>query len=288
MTLIEEKFLPLQRRRRKAFIPYVTAGDPSIGHTRELLEVLAECGADLIEIGVPFSDPLADGPIIQRASQRALASGATLQAILATVADFRTGKGLSVQSERGEHPQEFRREELPLILFSYLNPVWQMGIEHFARLAKESGIDGVLLTDLTPEEAPPIQEVLRKEGLDLIFLIAPTSTDERIKKISNLATGFIYAVSRTGTTGTRESLSTDLEMLVSRIRKHSQLPIAVGFGISRPEHVQAVWQVAEGAVVGSALVKVVEESIEAAEKGLLQGRPWTQPVRNFVRSLVVR
>lgn len=272
MTKIAEKFSELKRSGRKGFIPYITAGDPSLLHTQALLPALIRAGSDLIEIGVPFSDPLADGPVIQRASQRALASGTTLAKILERVAEFK-------KSAPGEHPQ------VPFVLFSYLNPIWQMGIEPFARRARAAGIGGVLLTDLTPEEAPPIQEVFEAQDLDLIFLIAPTSTDERIKKICAVARGFIYAVSRTGTTGTRDSLAEGVGDFVARIRRHTPLPIAVGFGISTRPQVEAVWEHAEAAVVGSAIVREIEIEMERVPPLSLAADSLATKIEMFVRAL---
>jgi tryptophan synthase alpha chain len=262
LSRIQQRFEILRRSGKKGFIAYLTAGDPSLQHTDALIRALLRAGVDVLEVGVPFSDPLADGPVIQRASQRALDAGTNLTKILKMVADIREGREFSAEHDgqnSGRAPAN--NDEIPFVLFSYLNPVWQMGIENFARRSREAGVDGVLLTDLIPEESGGIKKVFDAHDLDLIFLIAPTSTEERIRKICGVARGFIYAVSRTGTTGTRESLSGGVKSLVERIRRFTSLPIAVGFGISTGAQVQSVWNVADAAVVGSALVQRIEQQI---------------------------
>ncbi len=287
MTVIAEKFSTLRRKARRALIPYVTAGDPGLAHSREILAALIRAGADAIEVGVPFSDPLADGPVIQRASQRALGAGTTLTGILDGLADFQKER-ISYSDKPGEGPISSKGESspTPLVLFSYLNPIWQMGLERFARRAKEAGVDGVLLTDLIPEEASEIKAVFDVHDLDLIFLVAPTSTDERIQKICQMARGFIYAVSRTGTTGTRTALAAGIQPLVERIRRFSPLPVVVGFGISSREQVEAVWQVADGAVVGSAIVADIEAACVSAGNGGLSPIELGRRVEGFVRGLL--
>jgi tryptophan synthase alpha chain len=237
---IEDSFKTLKREGRKGFIPYITAGDPDLGTTAELLHVLAQSGATLIELGVPFSDPMADGPVIQRASERALKHDFGLQQILDMAGAAR------------------KQIDVPIILFSYYNPLLQFGLKQLARAAKDAGIDGVLVTDLTPEESGEFEAELRAEGLDMIFLAAPTSTDERLKLVAKHASGFIYAVSRAGVTGARETLSAEAEKLVNRLRQFSSLPIAVGFGISNAEQVRDVQRYADAAVVGSAIVAEME------------------------------
>jgi tryptophan synthase alpha chain len=237
---IEDSFKTLKREGRKGFIPYITAGDPDLGTTAELLHVLAQSGATLIELGVPFSDPMADGPVIQRASERALKHDFGLQQILDMAGAAR------------------KQIDVPIILFSYYNPLLQFGLKQLARAAKDAGIDGVLVTDLTPEESGEFEAELRAEGLDRIFLAAPTSTDERLKLVAKHASGFIYAVSRAGVTGARETLSAEAEKLVNRLRQFSSLPIAVGFGISNAEQVRDVQRYADAAVVGSAIVAEME------------------------------
>jgi len=252
MGRIASKFQQLKQEGKKAFIPFITLGDPDIETTRQIVLTLVEAGADLIELGVPFSDPLADGPVIQRASERALnGRGFTLRRGLQLVSELRA------------------RTDVPFILFSYYNPLFAYGFESLVRDAKKSGVDGFLITDLSVEEAESPVADLRQSSLDCIFLAAPTSTNERISKIARFSSGFIYAVSRTGVTGMQKSLSDEVSLLVDRIRQHSYLPVAVGFGISTPEQVQEVAGVADGVVVGSAIVRCIEENLgnpDLAEK----------------------
>ena len=245
---ITQRFESLRRRGELGLIAFLTAGDPSLEATERFVLALAEAGADLVELGVPFSDPLADGPTIQRASERALRSGTTLAGVLALVQQLR------------------RKTEVPLVLFSYFNPVLQMGMERFAAEAASAGADGVLITDLTPEEAGEYQPAMRAQGLDTIFLGAPTSTDERLARIAASSSGFLYLISRTGVTGAKDTLPEDLPQLVRRARGVTPLPIAVGFGISLPGHVSILGGLADAAVVGSALVAEIEKapSVEAA------------------------
>jgi len=222
-------------------IAYVTAGDPDLARTAEILVSLAASGADVLEVGVPFSDPLADGPVIQRASERALASKTTLRGTLKMIKETRA------------------RIAAPIVLFTYANPILRMGEEIFVRAAVDAGVDGVLMLDLPVEEAGPFRSLLVDAGLDPIFLLSPTTTDERIRASAALGRGFLYVISRLGVTGARERLGADAEPLVRRIRKHSDLPLALGFGISRPEHVAEVGRWADAAVVGSGLVNVIAE-----------------------------
>jgi tryptophan synthase alpha chain len=240
MGRIEDAFTALKRDGRKGFIPFITAGDPDLQTTEELLLVLAQSGATLIELGVPFSDPMADGPVIQRASERALRNSFGLQEVFDTAARAR------------------KQIDTPIILFSYYNPLLQFGLDRVAKAAKDAGLDGILVTDLTPEESGEFERALRDQGLDMIFLIAPTSTDERLKLVARHASGFIYAVSRAGVTGARSSVSTEAEKLVTRMRQFSSLPIAVGFGISTAQQVADVQRYADAVVVGSALVAEME------------------------------
>ena len=239
---INERFSRLLEKG-KGFIPFITAGDPDLATTRELIIGLDKIGADVIELGVPFSDPMADGPVIQRASERALKNDFGIPEILNLVKDCR------------------KQTDIPIILFGYFNPYLQYGLGKLARDMKTAGIDGVLVTDLIPEEADEFVQLLRKHDLSNIFLIAPTSTDERLQLVAKQASGFVYAVSRTGVTGVQESLSTSASRLVNRMRGFTDLPIAVGFGISSPAQVQEIWQVADAAVVGSAIVREIERSI---------------------------
>src|SRR5688572_5583475 len=228
------------RQGKKGFIPFITAGDPDLATTEALLVVLANSGATLIELGVPFSDPMAGGPVIQRASERALKHGFGLQEILDTVGRAR------------------KQIDIPIILFSYYNPLLQFGLKRLVKAARDAGLDGVLVTDLTPEESGEFESELRANGLDMIFLVAPTSTDERLKLVAQRATGFIYAVSRAGVTGAQSTVSAEAEKLVNRMREFSDLPIAVGFGISNAEQVRDVNRYADAVVVGSAIVAEME------------------------------
>ena len=251
-TRIKRRFEELARRGEMGLVAFITAGDPSLDATESFVLALDEAGADIIELGVPFSDPVADGPAIQRSSERALHAGTTLSGVLGLVESVR------------------RKSDVPLVLFSYYNPVLQMGIERFAHRAADAGADGVLITDLTPEEAGDYRRIVQAHGLDTIFLAAPTSTDERMARISEVSSGFLYVVSRTGVTGARESLPEDLPALIRRVRRASGLPIAVGFGISLPGQVSILGGLADGAVVGSALVQEIEQaaSVDAAREAL--------------------
>ena len=237
---IEDAFNNLKQDGRKGFIPFITAGDPDLPTTEQILIELAGAGATVIELGVPFSDPMADGPVIQRASERALKKSFGLDELLDLVARAR------------------KSIDTPIILFSYFNPLLQFGIKRLALSAKDAGIDGVLVTDMTPEESGAVATELRANSLDMIFLVAPTSTDERLKLVAKHASGFVYAVSRAGVTGTRETISVEAEKLVSRMRRFTSLPIAVGFGISTAEQVKDVQRYADAVVVGSAIVAEME------------------------------
>jgi len=247
---IADAFTTLKRDGKKGFIPYITAGDPDLATTEQLLLTLAQ-HATLIELGVPFSDPMADGPVIQRASERALKNSFGLQDILDAAARAR------------------KQIDTPIILFSYYNPLLQFGLKRLAEAAKAAGVDGVLVTDLTPEESGEFEAELKAQDLDMIFLIAPTSTDERLKLVAKHASGFIYAVSRAGVTGARETVSVEAEKLVSRMRQFSSLPIAVGFGISTAAQVADVSRYADAVVVGSAIVAEMERLTDAP--GLVEG-----------------
>jgi tryptophan synthase alpha chain len=244
-TRIADRFEQLRRAGELGLVAYVTAGDPSLDATERIVLALAEAGADVMELGVPFSDPLADGPVIQRASERALRSGTTLAGVLELVRRLRA------------------QSEVPLVLFSYFNPVLQMGGERFADAAAQAGADGVLITDLTPEEGGEFRRTVRARGLDTIFLAAPTSTDARLKLLAEASSGFLYLISRTGVTGAKGALPEDLPALVRRVRAVTALPIAVGFGISLPGHVSVLGGLADAAVVGSALVAEMERAATA-------------------------
>jgi len=241
MSRIEAKFADLKAEGRRALIPFIVAGDPDLRTTELLLQELARVGADLIEVGVPFSDPVADGPVIQRASERALRNGVTLPSLLDCLAAAR------------------RQMEMPIVLFSYFNPLLQFGLERLAREARTAGVDGILVTDLIPEEANEWEKLLRTNAIDPIFLVAPTTSDERLKQIAARARGFLYAISRTGVTGARAEMEGAAEALVRRVRRSTDLPVAVGFGVTTAEHVRDVWRYADGAVVGSAIVQEIEQ-----------------------------
>lgn len=243
MTRIERRFAQLKKNGRKAFIPYITAGDPSLKATQSLVIALEKAGADLIELGVPFSDPIADGPVIQRATERALKNGVTLRQVLELVGEIR------------------KESEIPLILFSYYNPLLNYGLEALARDALRAGLDGVLASDLTVEESSQFRGTIQNAGLNSIFLVAPTSSEARMKRIAQASTGFLYAVSRTGVTGETRELASELGGFLRILKSHTALPIAAGFGISKPEHLHTVWELADGAIVGSALVRAIEENM---------------------------
>lgn len=247
-TRIQSLFNRLRAEKRTALIAYLTAGDPSPNHTPPLVAALERGGVDLVEVGVPFSDPIADGPVIQRGSDRALKAGTTLKKVLEIVQRVR------------------ERSQIPLLLFTYLNPVFRYGLDTLARDAKAAGIDGCLLTDLSVEEAAPYVSAMRAAGLDTVFLAAPTSTPERLKLVAEYSTGFVYLVSRTGVTGERESVSDALEPLAIAMRASTELPVVAGFGISTPEQAAAVAKIADGVVVGSAIVRLIEQN--AGEEAL--------------------
>jgi tryptophan synthase alpha chain len=235
--------MPFHFVHKPSLVAYVTSGDPDLATTREIVLATIRAGATVIELGVPFSDPVADGPVIQRASERALKHGTSLDQVLKLAAEIRE-----------------QSQSVGLIIFTYLNPILRMGVDRFCRIARLAGVDGALVTDLPVEEAGRYLAEMRKNELAPIFLAAPTSTDERLKRIAQASSGFVYAVSRTGVTGARKQMSEDAQTLVKRLRKYTNLPIAVGFGISTPEQFGAVGRYAEGAVVGSAIVGLVEQN----------------------------
>ncbi|HEX5285088.1 MAG TPA: tryptophan synthase subunit alpha [Bryocella sp.] len=251
--------MPISFPNKPGLVIYLTAGDPDLATTREMAIAAIDAGADVIELGVPFSDPLADGPVIQRASERAVARGTRLADVLSICREIRDA-----------------RPQAGIILFSYLNPVIRMGLAEFAKAAKQAGADGVLLTDMIVEEAAEYLEAMRENDLAPVFLAAPTSPDERLKAIAQHSKGFVYAISRVGITGTQTELAADAETLVRRLKQFTDLPIALGFGISNAEHVRAVANFADAAVVGSAIVGLVEKT-PAAEA--------PKTVGDFVRSL---
>ena len=242
---ITQLFERSQASGKKVFIAYLTAGDPSPDHTVALVRALERGGTDLIELGVPFSDPIADGPVIQRASERSLRAGTTLRQILAMVREIR------------------RDSQIPILLFSYMNPLLRYGFDALGRDAAAAGVDGILMTDLSVEEAEEPVQRLRSHGLDTVFLVALTSSDRRLQLAGEHSSGFVYLVSRTGVTGEQASLSEQALPLIERTRRHTQLPLALGFGISRPEHVAEVAQMADGVVVGSAIVRTIEKHADS-------------------------
>ncbi len=251
---ITGKFKEILRKEGKAFIPYIMAGDPNIGRTRELIRMLEECGADIIELGVPFSDPLADGPTIQKAAQRALDEGVTLKKVIELVGSVRMNT------------------QIPIILMTYYNPIFKYGEERFAHEASAAGVDGIIVPDLPPEEAGNLIKHAGKSGLDTIFLLAPTSTDDRILKVAKASTGFIYYVPITGITGSKLSMAPSVGSHIAKIRSVTGKPIAVGFGISTPEEAAGISLLADGVIVGSAIVKRVEEPDVELKKYLMSLR----------------
>jgi tryptophan synthase alpha chain len=234
--------MPLRFQKRPALVAYLTCGDPDLATSRDIALAAIEAGADVIELGVPFSDPVADGPVIQRASERALRGGTTLRQVLGLAKDIR------------------RHSQAGLIIFSYLNPIMRMGMAKFSAVVEDAGVDGALITDLPVEESQDYLSEMHARGLATVFLAAPTSTDQRLKQIAQASRGFVYAVSRTGVTGARQQLPEDAPALVRRLRKYTKLPIAVGFGISTTEQFSAVGNFADAAVVGSAIVQTIERN----------------------------
>lgn len=251
---ISRKFELLRKNNRKAFIPYIMSGDPNIGRTRELVNILQDCGADIIELGVPFSDPLADGPTIQAAAQRALEGGTTLHTVIDLVSDLRNST------------------QIPIILMTYYNPIFRYGDDKFIQDASSAGVDGIIVPDLPPDEAGGLMKLANKKAFDIIFLLAPTSTDQRIRVISRSSTGFIYYVSITGITGSELSIDPAIEKHISQIRATTKTAVAIGFGISTPEEASAVSGFADGVIVGSAIVKRINEPDDTLKKYLFSLR----------------
>lgn len=247
MSRIDKCFENLRAKKDKALVCFLTAGDPDLSSTAEVVREIICAGADIVELGVPFSEPMADGPSIQSATYRALQSGTTVGGVLETVKIIRT------------FPEQVVRDA-PVVLMTYFNPLNKYGMQRFARDAADAGVDGVLLTDLPPEEAAEWLEVSKKVGLASIMLVAPTSTKDRIEVAANMGSGFIYCVSRLGVTGERSDVPVELQELVTTIKSTTDLPVVVGFGISKPEHVKTITQFADGAVVGSALVNIIAQS----------------------------
>jgi tryptophan synthase alpha chain len=245
VSRIEERFTQLRKAGKGGLVTYITAGDPDLQRSADIITRLDRAGADVLEIGVPFSDPLADGPVIQRATERALAAGTTLTGVLGMLKTLRP------------------TISAPIVIFSYANPILRMGLDAFVREAQAAGVDGVLTLDMPPEEGQTFRAEFGKAGIDTIFLLSPTTTVERIRRASELGSGFLYGISRLGVTGVRDSVDDSAQELAMRIKAETRLPLALGFGISRPEHVRAICQWADAAVVGSALVKVIAEHGQA-------------------------
>jgi len=245
---IEKIFRKLKAENKKAFIPYIMAGDPSLAKTEEIVLMLEECGADIIELGVPFTDPMADGPTIQRAAERAHKEGVTLKKVIALVKCLR------------------QKTKIPLVLMTYYNPVFKYGEEKFIKDAKDSGVDGVIIPDLPPDEAGELIKLSKKSNIAVIFLLAPTSTDDRIKKVAGASRGFIYYVSMTGITGAQLLFDGSIERSIAGIRKITDKPVAVGFGVSTPGEAETVSGISDGVIVGSAIVRKVSE-ITGGEQG---------------------
>jgi tryptophan synthase alpha chain len=239
---IADTFERMRASGRSGLVTYVTAGDPDLPRTAGILRALDRAGADVLEVGVPFSDPLADGPVIQRATERALAAGATLAGVLDVIGTVRSDL------------------RAPIVIFSYANPILRMGAEAFADRARDAGVDGVLVLDLPIEEADDFRNLMAARGIDTILLLSPTTSDARLRKAADLGSGFLYVISRLGVTGARDRIADGAQAMVERIRRVSSLPVALGFGISRPEHVREVGRWADAAVVGSALVSVIAEA----------------------------
>ena len=262
MNRIVKKFSDLKKTKSKALVIFITAGDPSLKKTEELALAFEKEGVDLIELGVPFSDPLADGPVIQASSQRSLQRGTNLKKILQTVANIR------------------KKSLIPLVLMSYLNPLWHHGLELFARQAKKAGVDGVIIPDLPPEEGAGIAGVLRRQGLSLVYLLAPTSSAQRQKSVARASSGFVYYVSLTGVTGARRELSKELSKQLRAVKKVSKLPVCVGFGVSTPRQAHSAASAADGVIVGSAVVRALNEQPRLSAQQAAQ-----KIIRPFARAL---
>jgi tryptophan synthase alpha chain len=241
LSRIERRFTELRKAGRTGLVTYVTAGDPDLQRSAEIIKRLDQAGADVLEIGVPFSDPLADGPVIQRATERALAAGVTLPQVLGMLKTLRPAISA------------------PVVIFSYANPILRMGLDTFVTQATAAGVDGVLTLDMPPEEGEMFRAAFAAAGIDTIFLLSPTTTVERIRRAASLGSGFLYGISRLGVTGVRDSVDASARELATRVKQETSMPLALGFGISRPEHVRAIGEFADAAVVGSALVNVIAE-----------------------------
>lgn len=247
MSKIEEVFKDLRVKGRKAFIPYIMAGDPDLAKTEEVILFFEEVGADIVELGIPFTDPLADGPTIQRASERALKKGITLKKVLEFVKRIR------------------RSIKIPIVLMTYYNPIFKYGEERFVKESVQYGVNGIIVPDLPPDEATDLIRFSKREGLDTVFLLAPTSTEDRVKRVARTSSGFIYYVSITGITGSRLQIDESLGESIKKIRKITDKPVCVGFGVSNPEEASRVSEIADGVIIGSAIVKMLDESPEGFE-----------------------
>jgi tryptophan synthase alpha chain len=241
VSRIDERVTHLRKQGKTGLVTYVTAGDPNLQQSAEIIKRLDQAGADVLEIGVPFSDPLADGPVIQRATERALAQGVTLTQVLGMLRALRPAISA------------------PVVIFSYANPILRMGLDRFVSEAKAAGVDGVLTLDMPPEEGATFRSAFNGAGIDTIFLLSPTTTVDRIRRAATLGSGFLYGISRLGVTGIRDTVDTSASELATRVKAETSMPLALGFGISRPEHVRSIGQCADAAVVGSALVNVIAE-----------------------------
>ena len=266
MNRINKKFQELRHQDARAFMPYLCAGDPTPELTAKLLLTLEAAGADLIELGVPFSDPIADGPTVQRASERALAHSISLQQTLEIVRSLR------------------EQTEIPIALMSYYNPIFRMGEAAFCKAAQEAGVDGLIVPDLPPEQAQPLLEIAPKYNLATIFLAAPTSPPERMQLIASVSTGFIYCVSVTGVTGARATLSDEIDPMITELRKHTDKPISVGFGVSTPEQAKQVANIADGVIVGSAIINVIEAHINDETKLLTAVKQFASDLASGVKT----
>ncbi|GIX07917.1 MAG: tryptophan synthase alpha chain [Candidatus Poribacteria bacterium] len=267
MNRVDARFEKLRADGERAFIPYFAAGDPSLSATEELVLAAAEVGADVIELGIPFSDPIADGPSIQRATERALRAGTTVEGIFRTVERIRESS------------------DVPLVLMTYFNPVAYRGVERFCQEARQAGADGLIVPDLPVEDAEELLEAARAQELATIFLVAPTTPNERIRRIADATRGFLYAVSLTGVTGARDAISPDLQPLLERVRRQTNKPVCVGFGISNPEQARRVAQLADGVIVGSAIVNTVEAHLSEPQRLVGATREFIRELLTAVRSV---
>ena len=266
MNRIHKTFQELRQSETCAFMPYLCAGDPTPELTPDLLLTLEDAGADLIELGVPFSDPIADGPTVQRASERALSHNISLEHILDMVFNLR------------------KKTEIPIALMSYYNPIFSIGETEFCKRAQDVGVDGVIVPDLPPEEGQPLLDVAQKYNISTIFLVAPTSSSDRMELIGSVSTGFIYGVSLTGVTGVRATLSDEITPMITELREHTDKPVGVGFGVSTPEHAKQVSEIADGVIVGSAIVNVIEDNMHNKEQMLKAVKKFASELSEGVKS----